>query len=227
MANTEIPDGLPILSRGKHRNPRRGACFMELASVLASERWSDHPSCTHPVLAELARSVNDHTSDRHRGDLLTLVPSVIGLQGGGLPWVVDLTGAVALQALPDVPDSAMRALVAGLLRCDELAGQLPPGSVPHADGVRRALDERPRAVAWARRLSGGRPITAAAFEKRSAPGVMACAVRGIATSASSEVDCDMRLRELLRVGIDTARDRQPAARPQALPSTPASVRYRR
>ncbi|NYD43193.1 hypothetical protein [Nocardioides panaciterrulae] len=227
MANTEIPDGLPILSRGKHRNPRRGACFMELASVLASERWSDHPACTHPVLAELARSVNDHTSDRHRGDLLPLVPSVIGLRGGGLSWVVDLTAAVALQALPEVSESSMRALVAGLLRCDEFAAQLPSGSVPHAAAVRRALDDRPRAVTWARRLSGGRPITTTAFEKRSAPGVMACAVRGIATSATSEADCDAQLRELLRVGIDTARAGQPAATPERLGGPTASVRYHR
>ena len=25
-----LPDMLPLLSRGKHRNPRKGACFMEL-----------------------------------------------------------------------------------------------------------------------------------------------------------------------------------------------------
>jgi hypothetical protein len=34
---------LPILSRGRHRNPRKGACFMEMASVLAGEKWTDHP----------------------------------------------------------------------------------------------------------------------------------------------------------------------------------------
>lgn len=210
MSTTELPDGLPILSRGKHRSARRGACFMELASVLANERWSDHPSCTHPVLAELARSVNDHTSDRRRGELLVMVPSVIGLRGEGLAWVVELTAAVALKALPDVPESAHRALVAGLVRCEEFAGQLEPGAVPHAEEVRRALEQRPRAVAWARRLSGGRPITVGAFEKRSAPGVMVCAVRGIATSASTEEECDTRLRGLLQVAVDTARSPLPA-----------------
>ena len=50
-----LPQLLPVLSRGKHRNPRKGACFMELASFLAGERWSDHPACTHPLLAALAR----------------------------------------------------------------------------------------------------------------------------------------------------------------------------
>ena len=47
----DLPELVPVLSRGKHRNPRRGACFMELASYLAGERWSDHPACTHPLLA--------------------------------------------------------------------------------------------------------------------------------------------------------------------------------
>ena len=42
---------VPVLSRGKHRNPRKGACFMEFASYLAGEPWSDHPACTHPLLA--------------------------------------------------------------------------------------------------------------------------------------------------------------------------------
>lgn len=60
MAN--IPEMMPVLSRGKHYHPRSGGCFMELASYLASERWSDHPACTHPVLAEAARLVNDCTS---------------------------------------------------------------------------------------------------------------------------------------------------------------------
>ena len=43
------PDLLPVLSRGKHRTPRKGACFMELASFLAGERWSDHPELHAPA----------------------------------------------------------------------------------------------------------------------------------------------------------------------------------
>src|SRR5215472_7764028 len=78
------PELVPVLSRGKHRSPRKGACFMELASYLAGERWSDHPACTHPLLAALARDVNDYTSDAGRARLAGLVPSVIGLTGDDL-----------------------------------------------------------------------------------------------------------------------------------------------
>ena len=74
-----LPDMLPVLSRGKHRRPSKGGCFMELASFLAGERWSDHPGCTHPLLAALARHVNDLTSDAARPRLAPLIPSVIGL----------------------------------------------------------------------------------------------------------------------------------------------------
>src|SRR5262245_32928804 len=61
--SARVPDLVPALTRGKHRNPRKGACFMELASYLAGERWSDHPRRPHPLLRYLARLVNDPTSD--------------------------------------------------------------------------------------------------------------------------------------------------------------------
>ena len=74
-----VPEVVPVLSRGKHRNSRKGACFMEMASYLAGERWSDHPGCTHPLVATVARLVNDYTTDDHRSRLAELIPSVIGL----------------------------------------------------------------------------------------------------------------------------------------------------
>ena len=62
-------DFLPLLSRGKHRRSAKGACVMEYASYLAGEKWSDHPACTHPLLAELARQVNDFISDETQTDI--------------------------------------------------------------------------------------------------------------------------------------------------------------
>src|SRR5262245_50965382 len=77
--DVQLPDLVPMLTPGKHRNPRKGACFVELASFLAGERWSDHPACTHALLAAVARLVNDNTSDAGRQRLAGLIPSVIGL----------------------------------------------------------------------------------------------------------------------------------------------------
>lgn len=74
-------DSLPELSPGIHLSPQEGACFMEFASLLAGERWSDHPRCTHPALAELARLVNDACPPRERPRLARWVPDVIGVAG--------------------------------------------------------------------------------------------------------------------------------------------------
>src|SRR5215207_6711050 len=135
MATDRAPDSLPVLSRGKHRSARRGACFMEMASVLANEPWSDHPSCTHPMLAELARLVNDNTSDQNRGELAVLIPSVVGRRGGSLDWLVELTSAVALHSISYVPEHAQRALAVALIRCDELAASRGPDLVAGAGAV--------------------------------------------------------------------------------------------
>jgi hypothetical protein len=70
---------LPVLAPGRHADPRDGACFMEMASLLAGEGWSDHPRCTHPVIGALARAVNDHCSEAGRRALAPHVPDVIGL----------------------------------------------------------------------------------------------------------------------------------------------------
>ncbi len=196
------PSGLPVLSRGKHRNPRKGACFMELASVLADEPWSDAPRCTHPLLASLARLVNDASSDDSRSELAVMVPDVVGVRGGGFGWEVTFVSAVACHAVLDVPEELQRALAAGLLRCQELAVALGPGAVDGADEIAAALDRVPGATSWARGFAGGRLLSEKQFRSRSAPAMLRCAVRGVAIVAP---DPDAALRELLAVGIATAR----------------------
>src|SRR5262249_10154265 len=106
--STDQTDFLPRLSRGKHRSPRRGACFMEYASYLAGERWSDHPACTHPLLAELARQVNDHVSDDARRELVELVPDVIGVTGSDLRVDGRIALRAAQTALPIAPEEWQR-----------------------------------------------------------------------------------------------------------------------
>jgi hypothetical protein len=206
MTTRGVPDGLPVLSRGKHRNPRQGACFMEMASLLANEPWSDRPRCTHPLLAQLARLVNDHTSDAGRAALVVMIPEVIGVRGDGLEWEVALVAAVAAQAVYDVPEPKQRALAAGLLRCDELAQRYDAAGVDRA-AIATALDRVPGATTWARSFIGGAaPLKPRAFQRHSAPAVLLCAVRGTAEAATR--DPDARLRDLLRTGLDTARARR-------------------
>src|SRR5687767_6214603 len=60
------PEGLPVLAAGAHLGPEDGVCLMEYVSVLAGERFSDHPACTDPGLAFLAQLINDAVSDAGR-----------------------------------------------------------------------------------------------------------------------------------------------------------------
>ncbi|HEY8913263.1 MAG TPA: hypothetical protein VIM54_08100, partial [Lacisediminihabitans sp.] len=93
---------------------------MEYASWLAGEKWSDHPACTPPSLASLARMVNDCSSDAARGELVTLIPSVIGLNGTDPHIGLLVAARAASVALPIASEGRQRALAAGILRCDEL-----------------------------------------------------------------------------------------------------------
>jgi len=80
-----VPDQLPILQRGRHRRPEDGACVMEYVSVLAGCTFTDHPRCTHPALATLARLVNDWIDDdQSRSELALLAPDLIGTGAGDL-----------------------------------------------------------------------------------------------------------------------------------------------
>ena len=72
-----VPAGVPVPARYAHLDPSSGGCLMEIVSVLAGERFSDAPRCTHPVLALVARLVNDVIGDP--ATLLPLAPSLVGV----------------------------------------------------------------------------------------------------------------------------------------------------
>jgi hypothetical protein len=150
MRQTMVPDAVPVLSPGRHRTPRKGACFMEFASYLAGERWSDHPGCTHPALAALARGVNDSVSDAARAELVSLIPAVVGLNGDApsLDLWVGLHSAQA--AIRIAPETRQRVLALAIIKAEaelaEAEGR-EPGSMTTAS--RRALDDAPGAWKWA------------------------------------------------------------------------------
>jgi hypothetical protein len=131
--DARVPELIPQLSRGKHRSPRKGACFMEMASYLAGERWSDHPACTHPLLATLARLVNDHTTDAGRGELIELVPSVIGLTSDDPHVDVQVTLRAATTALPVASAERQRVLA---VKFDEAKAR---GDQPYAIALAAAV----------------------------------------------------------------------------------------
>ncbi|HET7327284.1 MAG TPA: hypothetical protein VFJ14_08360 [Nocardioidaceae bacterium] len=212
-------DVVPILSRGKHRSPRRGACFMEMASYLAGERWSDHPGCTHPLLAEMARLVNDHTSDAARHRLVDLIPSVIGLTSDDPRWDAEIALRAATAALPVASVERQQALAVGVLTSErmvaELAGQ-PPGSL--RESSRTALAAAPLAHTWARQFARSSRVSRRGFRRHAAPTIVRCAVQGLATACVD--DADTRMEQLLRSTIAFCAASRAAA--HVAPATPAS-----
>jgi hypothetical protein len=69
------------LARGRHQTPANGACVMELASMLAGERFSDRPRCVDPVIAAFLRAFNDRLDTRARESLRPYAAAVIGTSG--------------------------------------------------------------------------------------------------------------------------------------------------
>ena len=186
---TATPTLVPMLTRGKHRSPRKGACFMEFASYLAGESWSDHPRCTHPLLAAVARLVNDNTSDDGRQRLTGLIPSVIGLQSDDPRWNAVIARRAAITALPQVSYEHQRALAVGLLTCERVLAELdgrPTKAL--SDLGRETLSSVPSADRWAREYCGDRPVPTTRFHRRSAPSIVLLSVGGIAEGCGGDRD---------------------------------------
>lgn len=205
MIGPQTPDVMPVLSRGKHRSARKGACFMELAGYLAGERWSDHPECTHPVLAGLAREVNDHVDEYGRQRIAPLIPDVIGLNGDDPrldPWIAR---EAALAALPVASAERQGVAAVGVLRCERVLAELEGRPVHDISPVsRQALAEVPHAAEWAQRLSGAGWGNLRTFRRRSAPTIVHSAVSGIAQACVA--DPDSILVDLLAETIGKCRE---------------------
>jgi hypothetical protein len=174
---------------------------MEFASYLAGERWTDHPQCTHPLLAGLARAVNDHTSDDSRHALIGLIPSVIGLTGDDPRVDAGIAIRCAAAALPDVAEPRQRALAAGLIVTNRLLGELNTESSERMEvtdlraHAQTALEMAPQAARWAANFTEGARLEPRTLQRQSAPCIVRVAVVGIAEACIP--DPDKRLHQLL------------------------------
>ncbi len=201
---TESYDILPMLGRGRHRNPKRGACFMELASYLAGERWTDHPKCTHPLLAMLARAVNDLTVDAERPKLAPLIPSVIGLTSDDPRWDVRICLRAATTALPIAPAERQQTLAVAIIGAEKMLDVLderPEGTMSRTSA--EALATSPKTARWAMKFCEGARLRPARFVRDAAPSIISAAVQGLAEACVPNPD--ERLRVLLSQTIDDCR----------------------
>jgi hypothetical protein len=206
-----VPELIPELSRGKHRSPRKGACFMEMASYLAGEPWSDHPVCTHPLLGALARLVNDHTSDAGRRNLVELVPSVIGVTSTDPRVDVRIALRAATTALPVVSEERQRILAVAVLAAERVLSDIDGRPADElGEHSRRALAQAPIAARWAESFNRDMRTTAKGFHRHGAPNTVRHAVVGIAHACIP--DPDATLRDLLVGAIEDCAPRRAPAR---------------
>ncbi len=69
------------LKKGRHRSAEHGACVVELASMLAGDRFSDRPPSVCPVIASFMRTVNDAVSEEDLQALYPYAPLIVGTAG--------------------------------------------------------------------------------------------------------------------------------------------------
>lgn len=70
------------LEGGPHDEGTGKACVMEIVSMLAHERFSDHPDCTCPVIAGVLQAINDFATDVQRQQLWPYTTRVVNTNDG-------------------------------------------------------------------------------------------------------------------------------------------------
>jgi len=212
------PSFLPTLSAGRHRNPKRGACFMEYASFLAGERWSDHPGCTHPVLGTIARGVNDFISDDARDALLPLVPRVVGLNHDDPRLAFRVALSAVLVALPVANMERQRALAVGARHALEELRRLGDADDEIRERVATAFALVPDADEWSRRFCDSVGHAATRSPVRTGEAMATVAVLGVAEACIPDVDG--ALKALLEAAVEET-ERTGARLSPAVPAVPA------
>jgi hypothetical protein len=191
---------------------------MEYTSYLAGERWTDHPACTHPLLGELARQVNDFISDEARQALAELVPDMIGLTGTDLRIDLRIALRAARTALPTVAEQRQRIMAVAVLTCERLSAELDGcPDAPLSQESREALALAPAAATWASRYTRNLSISHRTFRRQTAPTIVRYAVQGIARACIT--DPDPVLHDLLVGAIEDCRSLQAPQQPSAAGTT--------
>jgi hypothetical protein len=66
------------LGPGRHPRPGQVVCVLELASMLAGDRFGDRPVSVCPVIGAILRAYNDNVDDRRRQDLYRFAADAVG-----------------------------------------------------------------------------------------------------------------------------------------------------
>lgn len=177
---------------------------MEYASYLAGADWSDHPDCTHPLLALVAREVNDETSDAARADLVPMIPSVIGVRPQDPRLVPALVVRCVRIVLPVVSWRFQRNLAAALLTAEYVLAEMegrPTSEVRAASA--QVLAGVSEAAEWATKYLETYVLPRAVGYERDAPLPLAGTIRAVTDFRVPGGDA--LLRQLLSEAIEECR----------------------
>ena len=173
-----------VLRSGAHTSPSDGVSLMEAVSALAGEPWSNSPSCTSPVIAAYARSLNDWLPDDARQRLKVYIPRLVGTAAPDL----ELRRAFACA------DAAVRVFAplafaaAGLVEEAAKLGALAPvdrESVESAESAAESAASAARSAASLAAWSAAESARSAADSARSARSASSAARSAAASAARS------------------------------------------
>ncbi len=168
-----ILDSRPfILGGGGHDDLEDGACFNELAAVLAGEPFSASPKCVSPIIGRMGMSLNDRLDDKRRQLLRPFVLRSLGTANDGREeerrqmcneWLLH-------NVLPDLLEHAGKKAVAKRLRALPADLTLEAAQKAIYEARDEAWDARKKARAKLAKKIG------AELEKRGAADAVAVAV---------------------------------------------------
>lgn len=168
---------------------------MEYTSVLAGERFSDAPKCTDPVLAAVARSVNDYTGDVARQRLAPLAGDLTTANGAGDDARRGIVRRCLLTALPYATGDRRRVLLVGLLGLDRAAAGESCGWTPEmlALDSELGLVDCDGDLAVAQRYLEQLPVSVVDHARRGMAVAVEAAIATIAAEApaADDVLCDL------------------------------------
>jgi len=185
-----------VLRSGPHTSPSDGVSLMEAVSDFAGEPWSNSPSCTSPVIAAYARSLNDWLPDDERQRLKAYIPRLVGTAEPDL----ELRRAFACA------DAAVRVFAplaftaAGLVEEAAKLGALAPVDRESAESARSAAESAESAARSAASLSAW----STAESMRSAAESARSAARSASSAARSAESAQAAASSAARAAAESA-----------------------
>ena len=187
-----------VLRSGAHTSPSDGVSLMEAVSALAGEPWSNRPSCTSPVIAAYARSLNDWLPDDARQQLKVYIPRLVGTAAPDFELrrafacadaTVRVFAPLAFAAAGLVEEAAKLGALAPVDR-ESVESAESAAELLAAESMRSAADSA-RSAARSARSASSAARSAAAESARSAESAQAAA-RSAARAAESAPEAAAR-----------------------------------